>query len=113
MKVILNVFVWNIEHANGDIIVSQKDYIQSKVEKLDIEGDSMTTDQTPSDKTSGVGKTRWLSDQTKPDIAYTAVATKIRTHLSVVIRVLSSSVSISPTTHHHHHPGNFFVPNER
>ena len=78
MKVILNVFVWNIEHANGDIIVSQKDYIQSKVEKLDIEGDSMTTDQTPSDKTSGVGKTRWLSDQTKPDIAYKQLDMSIR-----------------------------------
>ena len=79
---------WNIKHENGDIIVSQEDYIKSKIEKLEIERDAMTTTPEQMKKfRSGVGKTRWLSDQTRPDISYKqlemSIANQAATHMHV------------------------------
>ena len=66
---------WNIRHIEGSILVSQSDYITSKIDYLDInkgdrKGDDILSEEEAAKVRVSIGKLRWLSDQTRPDIAY-------------------------------------------
>ena len=67
---------WNVEHNQGNIYVSQVDYIESRLEKLDIEQDGLheakteLTEENKSKLRQLIGKLRWVSDQSRPDVSY-------------------------------------------
>ena len=68
---------WNIRNEGTDIYVSQKDYIISKLEPIDIKCTGLLTAKLDSEQTTilrkGVGRMRWLADQTRPDVAHTTL----------------------------------------
>ena len=76
---------WNVVHRKDDILVSQEDYILTKMEFIDIEvGRNKGTDALKQEdiaKVRGViGKLRWLADQCRPDIAYLLLELSIQAH---------------------------------
>ena len=76
---------WNVRtNTSGEIGISQKDYILSKLEKLDIRKergqllhDRLTTEQA-SQLRSKIGTLRWLADQTRPDVAINCLVLNTR-----------------------------------
>ena len=76
---------WNVVHRKNDILVSQDDYIEAKVEFLDIQvGRHKGTDFLGQEDIAKVraliGKLRWLADQCRPDIAYLLLELSIQAH---------------------------------
>ena len=76
---------WNVRHLDGSIHVSQSDYIVSKVDYLDIrKGNRSNQDKLSEDEIAEVrtkiGKLRWLSDQTRPDISYELLELSMGAH---------------------------------
>ena len=76
---------WNVVHRKNDILVSQDDYIEAKVEFLDIQvGRNKGTDLLGQEDIAKVraliGKLRWLADQCRPDIAYLLLELSIQAH---------------------------------
>ena len=71
---------WNVKtNDRKEITVSQKDYIESKVEKLNIlkkkdqlVSSALTDDQTAKLRAK-IGMLRWLADQTRPDVAHSCL----------------------------------------
>ena len=71
---------WNVKtNDRKEITVSQKDYIESKVEKLNILkkkdqllSSALTDDQTAKLRAK-IGMLRWLADQTRPDVAHSCL----------------------------------------
>ena len=69
------VLGWDINHEFDGISVSQESYINAKVDYMDIQqGDrSSKTELTDEEKTivrAFVGMFRWVTDQTRPDLAF-------------------------------------------
>ena len=76
---------WNVSHKDGDILVSQKDYITTKVEAVDIntsgkDGMEKLGIEDTSKVRASIGKLRWLADQCRPDIAYSLLELSIQAH---------------------------------
>ena len=76
---------WNVVHREGDILVSQKDYITTKIEYLDIDyrgkdGSEKLSMEMASLVRAAIGKLRWLADQCRPDIAYNLLELSIQAH---------------------------------
>ena len=76
---------WNVRHADSTILVSQSDYIASRIEYLDIDkGDRKNEENVNEEEAASIraslGKLRWLSDQTRPDIAYDLFELSIGAH---------------------------------
>ena len=76
---------WNIEHQNGAIYISQKDYIAGKVEVADIDKGACTSKdylnpEQISQLRSVIGKLRWATDQTRPDVAFENLLLSISSH---------------------------------
>ena len=76
---------WNIRINTGcEIGISQKDYILSKLEKLDIRKErgqylhDRLTDEQASQLRSKIGTLRWLADQTRPDVAINCLVLNTR-----------------------------------
>ena len=67
---------WNVEHDNGNIYVSQADYIESRLNQLQIqqaglhESKTKLTEENKGLMRQQIGKLRWVSDQSRPDISY-------------------------------------------
>ena len=74
----------NIIHRGSDIYISQDDYIRSKIEPVDIQcppGVSPGTEVPEEEKSKiyeAVGKIRWISDQTRPDLCYEELEMSIK-----------------------------------
>ena len=73
----------DIKHKQGDIYMSQNNYIDAKVDYLpvDIPRNSLDTELSLENKKilwGTIGKFRWLCDQTRPDIAYKELELSIR-----------------------------------
>ena len=69
------VLGWNIYHKDNCIFINQRDYIMNKIRPLEIEKGynpttALLTDDQKSIMRGHVGKMRWLSDQTRPDVSY-------------------------------------------
>ena len=76
---------WNVMHRQDDILVSQKDYIETKLDFLDINtknnvGKSKLNDEDASKARGVIGKLRWLSDQCRPDIAIAVLEMSLAAH---------------------------------
>ena len=76
---------WNIRHTENSILVSQLDNIASKVDYIAIDKDDRKNDETLNKEEAAIvrariGKLRWLSDQTRPDIAYDLLELSIGAH---------------------------------
>ena len=76
---------WNVMHRHDDILVSQEDYIESKIDFLNIaKGKHLgheKVDAEDAKKVRGsIGKLRWLSDQCRPDISYSQLELSIASH---------------------------------
>ena len=76
---------WNIRHEDSSILVSQLDYVTSKVDYLEINKGDRKSDETLNEEESAIvraviGKLRWLSDQPRPDIAYHLLELSIGAH---------------------------------
>ena len=70
---------------DSSILVSQSDYIASKVDYLDVNKENRISDEPLNDEETeriraSIGKLRWLSDQTRPDIAYNLLELSIGAH---------------------------------
>ena len=66
-------------------MVSQSEYITSKIDYLDInkgdrKGDDILSEEEAVKVRASIGKLRWLSDQTRPDIAYDLLELSIGAH---------------------------------
>ena len=67
---------WNVEHDQGSIYVSQVHYIENRLERLEIEQDGLheaktkLTEENKSKLRQLIGKLRWVSDQSRPDVSY-------------------------------------------
>ena len=67
---------WNIQHDNGNIYVSQEDYIESRLDSLVIkqpglhESKTKLTEENKGKLRQLIGKLRWVSDQSRPDCSY-------------------------------------------
>ena len=68
---------WNVTtNTDGELKVSQRDYIAARVHKLDMEKpkDKYLHDKLDEEQTkklrSAIGTIRWLADQTRPDVAW-------------------------------------------
>ena len=65
-----------MEHDHGSIYVSQLDYIGSRLERLGIEqaglheAKTKLTEENKSKLRQLIGKLRWVSDQSRPDVSY-------------------------------------------
>ena len=73
----------DIKHKDGDIYMSQNNYIDAKIEYLPIEipRNSLDTELNQENKKTlwgTIGKLRWLCDQTRPDISYKELELSIR-----------------------------------
>ena len=76
---------WNIEHKDGAIFVSQKDYVAAKIEPVDIDKGSCTSkdlvrQEDIKEVRGAIGKLRWLTDQTRPDVAFENLVLSIASH---------------------------------
>ena len=76
---------WNVLHKQGDILVSQQDYIETKIDFLDInKGKNKGYEKLgfeDAKKTRGmIGKLRWLADQCRPEICYNQLELSIAAH---------------------------------
>ena len=76
---------WNVVHRDGDILVSQEDYIETKIDFLDINKGKNKgyekLDFEDAKKARGlIGKLRWLADQCRPDICYNQLELSIAAH---------------------------------
>ena len=76
---------WNVEHEDGAIYISQKDYIDAKVEVCDIDKGEMTSkdfldEEQTSKLRSVIGKLRWTTDQTRPDVAFENLVLSMNSH---------------------------------
>ena len=67
---------WNVRtNFRGEIGVSQRDYIETKVERLPIQKErtQLLTDRLTEEQTSilrsAIGTLRWIADQTRPDVS--------------------------------------------
>ena len=67
---------WNIEHNMENIYVGQREYIDSRLERIHIEQPGMHKQDTPLTPENIkilrrlVGQLRWVTDQTRPDGAF-------------------------------------------
>ena len=74
----------NIIHRGPDIYLSQTDYIEAKIEYVNIEippGDTPNTEIPEHEKKKVfevVGRVRWLSDHSRPDLAYEELEMSIK-----------------------------------
>ena len=91
---------WNVRHSEGSILVSQSDYIASKIDYLDIDKKNRSNEEILNEEESGkikasIGKLRWLSDQTRPDIAYDLLELSIGAHNPTVgmINIVNKTVT--------------------
>ena len=72
----LKVLGLNISHRGKDIFINQNDYIQKKIEYVNIrrdESDTLNTQLNAENKRlvwQAVGKCRWICNQTRPDVCY-------------------------------------------
>ena len=76
---------WNVMHRHEDILVSQKDYIETKLDFLNINTKKhLGTEKLDAEEASMVramiGKLRWLSDQCRPDIAIAVLELSLAAH---------------------------------
>ena len=76
---------WNVMHRHEDILVSQKDYIETKVDFLNINtkkqlGSTKLNAEEASMVRGMIGKLRWLCDQCRPDIAYAVLEMSLAAH---------------------------------
>ena len=77
---------WNIEHsADGSIYVSQRDYVDAKIDYLDLDKGEFTSKDLVKEedipKVRGhIGKVRWLAEQTRADIAFQALLLSMASH---------------------------------
>ena len=77
---------WNIEHsADGSIHVSQRDYVDAKIDYLDLDKGEFTSKDLVKEedipKVRGhIGKVRWLAEQTRADIAFQALLLSMASH---------------------------------
>mgnify|MGYP001297108246 FL=1 len=76
---------WNIRHEDGAIFISQKDYVDAKIELLDLDkGDCTSKDLVREDFIAIVrgliGKLRWLTDQTRIDLAFENLLLSMSAH---------------------------------
>ena len=67
---------WNISHDGYDILINQKDYVEERMEHVQVDQkrkkmkDANLTSQERELFRSAIGKGRWLTDQTRPDCSY-------------------------------------------
>ena len=85
---------WNISHAGDDIIIDQNDYIEEKIEQIDVEtkrkkekNDELTEVEKERFR-SAVGKGRWLTDQTRPDCSFDELELSMMTNKATVSDLL-------------------------
>ena len=77
---------WNIEHsADGSILVSQRDYADAKVDYLDLDKGELTSKDLVKEEDipavrGAIGKIRWMTDQTRVDIAFEALLLSMASH---------------------------------
>ena len=76
---------WNIEHRDGAILVSQRDYIASKLEHLDIDkGECTSKDFVKKEdipKVRGaVGQIRWITDHTRLELGFDCLQLSMNAH---------------------------------
>ena len=76
---------WNVMHRHEDILVSQRDYIETKIDFLDINtkshlGSEKLGEEDAKKARGMIGKLRWLTDQCRPDIAYSQLELSIAAH---------------------------------
>ena len=76
---------WNVEHTDDEILVSQSDYIETKLEFLNINtkknlGITKLGSEDATKARGMIGKLRWLADQSRPDIAYNLLELSIQSH---------------------------------
>ena len=74
---------WNIE--DGAIYISQKDYIAAKIEHLDIDKEGHTSKDFLNPELTTlvrclIGKSRWGTDQTRPDLAFENLLLSMASH---------------------------------
>jgi hypothetical protein len=85
---------WNIQHDGQSILVDQIDYIEEKIEavQLDAKRRQNRSDQLTSDERklfrAGVGKGRWLTDQTRPDCSYDELELSMMSNKATVNEIL-------------------------
>ena len=76
---------WNVEHRDNCILVSQKDYIATKIDFCDVDtrNHSGLEKVTPEEATKvrgSIGRLRWLADQCRPDIGFSQLQISIDAH---------------------------------
>ena len=76
---------WNVEHRDDCILVSQKDYITTKIDYCDVDtrrhsGLQKVTEEEATKVRGSIGRLRWLADQCRPDIAFSQLEISIDAH---------------------------------
>ena len=77
---------WNVIHRHSDILVSQQDYIEAKIDFLFLnnkhkhKGHEKLEPEDASKARGHIGKLRWLADQCRPDLAYSQLELSIAAH---------------------------------
>ena len=77
---------WNVIHRHDDILVSQQDYIEAKIDFLELtnkhkhRGHEKLEPEDASKARGHIGKLRWLADQCRPDLAYSQLELSIAAH---------------------------------
>ena len=85
---------WSLNHEGGNILVDQKDYVDEKIETIEIDAQrrrnraELLSDVEMESFRSGVGKGRWLTDQTRPDCSYDELELSMMTRKATVNDIL-------------------------
>ena len=85
---------WHLQHEGGSVLVDQDDYIEEKVITIDLQGQRRRNRSDPLSEEerkrfkSGVGKGRWLTDQTRPDCSYDELELSMMANKATVNDVL-------------------------
>ena len=85
---------WHLQHEGGSVLVDQDDYIEEKIFTVELasqrrrnRSDPLSEEENEMFK-SGVGKGRWLTDQTRPDCSYDELELSMMTKKATVNDVL-------------------------
>ena len=85
---------WHLQHKGGSVLVDQEDYIEEKVITFDLQGQRRRNRSDPLSEEerkrfkSGVGKGRWLTDQTRPDCSFDELELSMMANKATVNDVL-------------------------
>ena len=92
---------WNVLHRKDDIMVSQEDYITTKVQFLEVEtrgrgGQEKLGEADATEVRGAIGKLRWLADQCRPDIAYHLLELSVQAHSPTyeTVKLLNKTVAM-------------------